>query len=141
DTRLHGGRAPLRIAYDRAGNLPPTHHLLDDTIETWIFGPQRPGDWQRTHFQSLENRLEIPDLLQQLAEARKSSLLVEGGALVLQQFLDAGAWDEIRVITGPGALRNGVVAPRVPAGARRLEGFGAGEDWVEVFHSNRPKYA
>lgn len=133
DTRLHGGRAPLRIAYDRAGTLPPSQHLLDDSIETWIFGPQRPGDWQRTQFKPFENRVEIPDLLQQLAEARKSSLLVEGGAEVLQQFLDAGGWDEIRVITGSGVLGDGVAAPRVPAGAKRLEWFGVGEDWVEFF--------
>ena len=50
DNRLYFGKSPLRLAFDRQGQLPVTAHLLDDSLPTWIFGPQRGGDWRQTTF-------------------------------------------------------------------------------------------
>ena len=42
------------------------------------------------------------------------SVLVEGGASILQQFVDAGLYDEVLVETSPLRLGSGVAAPRLP---------------------------
>lgn len=43
------------------------------------------------------------------------SLIVEGGAITLQSFLDAGLWDEIRVETATAKfVKTGTEAPRLP---------------------------
>ncbi|MBR6489128.1 MAG: dihydrofolate reductase family protein, partial [Muribaculaceae bacterium] len=42
-----------------------------------------------------------------------TSVMVEGGANVLQQLIDAGAWDEIRIETAPVTLGGGIKAPEV----------------------------
>ena len=43
-----------------------------------------------------------------------NSLMVEGGAELLESFLDAGLWDEAWVETAPVVLGAGVKAPAVP---------------------------
>ena len=40
--------------------------------------------------------------------------MVEGGAILLQSFIDAEYWDEICVETSPIAIGNGVKAPIIP---------------------------
>ncbi len=39
---------------------------------------------------------------------------MEGGAQLLQAFLDAGLWDEARVFTGAKFLFKGIPAPIIP---------------------------
>lgn len=47
-----------------------------------------------------------------------NSVLVEGGARLLQSFIDAGLWDEARIITNKILLlHDGVAAPVLNAGA------------------------
>ena len=49
------------------------------------------------------------------------SLIVEGGAITHQAFLDAGLWDEIRVETAVGkSVKKGTEAPRLPHDVRLL---------------------
>ena len=42
------------------------------------------------------------------------SLIVEGGALTLQSFIERQLWDEIRVETAPVTVADGTPAPRLP---------------------------
>lgn len=139
DTRYYPSRSPLRLAFDRPGTLPPGHHLLDDSTDTWIFGPPRPGNWVYTRFFPGENPIGIPDLLQQLAEAGRAILLVEGGAQVLQQWITADVWDEITVIQNEQRLAQGLAAPPVPATAALVEAFSIGPDRVFVYRPGGEK--
>ena len=42
------------------------------------------------------------------------SVLIEGGAKTLQSFIDAGLWDEARVITNEELIiENGIAAPEM----------------------------
>ena len=49
------------------------------------------------------------------------SLIVEGGAKLLQQFIDAGMWDEARVFMAPQYLGNGIPAPILSASNKVLD--------------------
>ena len=74
----------------------------------------------------------IPGLLNELYRRRIQHLLVEGGAVLLQSFLDSGYWDETRVETGPMFLGNGIVAPVVKGMLVRSEYCGEAKiDWYE----------
>ena len=46
-----------------------------------------------------------------------TSLIVEGGATLLGNFLKSGLWDEARVFVGNQFYRDGVRAPELPVGA------------------------
>lgn len=133
DARLYFGKNPLRIVFDREGRIPPDFHLLDDSTETWVFGASREGNFSETKFFPTEGKVLIPSLLKQLFEAGRASLLVEGGADVLSQFLQENLWDEIRVVENSRRLGGGVAAPKVPNEAVLKKEFSIGDDTVRVF--------
>lgn len=162
DVRHYPGRSPLRIAYDRRGMLPLGHHLLDDSLPTWILGPSRPGAWANTVFLDNPETWEPEALLPVLAEAKRASLLVEGGARLLRYFLERNLWDEITVLQNerrlnvkmPGSASIGhieafqgkpkldvaaleetpfVAAPKIPLSAVLVETFTIGPDKITKF--------
>ena len=50
-----------------------------------------------------------------------NSLLVEGGANLLNLFLDSDLWDAIRVERNPSLfIGNGIRAPRIPEGVNEV---------------------
>ena len=93
-TRLWQGPNPLRLTIDRHNRLPNTLHLKDGSTPTVIY--------------SHESLREIMD---DLYNRGIQSLLVEGGAKLLQSFIDEGLWDEARIETAPFLLGDGVAAP------------------------------
>jgi len=145
DTRFYFGKNPLRIVFDRYGKIPADAHLLDDSAETWVFGRERSRiyssddfessdeSFKQTKFFPTEGKVLIPNLLEQLAQTNRATLLVEGGANVLHQFLENGGWDEIRVIENARRLGGGLPAPLVPTDAILKEQFQIADDVVRVF--------
>ena len=60
----------------------------------------------------------IHDALAHLYKEKKQSLIVEGGAETLKQFIAKNLWDEIRVETNPNlTVEQGVAAPEIPINA------------------------
>ena len=106
------------------------------------------GNTERTDHPRLDNRLwggNSPkkvvahfnkDIKTQLKELRKegiTSLLVEGGASLLQYFLDNDLYDEIRVETNPACLNDGVRTPKMPSHLIRIANERCGDNYVETF--------
>ena len=61
---------------------------------------------------------DIHDVLQHLYNEKKQSLIVEGGAETLKQFIDENLWDEIRIETNSNlTIQQGVAAPELPKNA------------------------
>ncbi len=55
---------------------------------------------------------DIPSILSALHSLQVLSVLVEGGAKLLQSFIDSGLWDEIRIITNAEmVLEEGISSP------------------------------
>jgi len=52
-------------------------------------------------------------LLEELFDQQIISVLVEGGAQLLESFLKSGLWDEARVFTGKMSFSQGVNAPEL----------------------------
>lgn len=63
----------------------------------------------------------LDQMMDHLYINKVQSLIVEGGAITHQAFLDAGLWDEIRVETAVGkSVEEGTEAPRLPHDVRLL---------------------
>jgi diaminohydroxyphosphoribosylaminopyrimidine deaminase/5-amino-6-(5-phosphoribosylamino)uracil reductase len=75
----------------------------------------------------------LPALLTHLYEIKKSILLIEGGAAVLNEFIQQGLWDEARVITGQNWLTNGISAPILPVSPEAS--ISLGSDQLRVFRN------
>ena len=115
-TRLYFGPSPLRIVLDRKARLRADLKLFQETASTWwVTETEQPTPAKPVHSVpiSFDENL-LPHLLDRLYVAGRSSLLVEGGALTLQRFVQAGLWDEAIVIRTPVRLDTGVPAPALP---------------------------
>ena len=56
----------------------------------------------------------INQLLDKLYELNIISIIVEGGAFTINQFINENAYDEIRIFTTTKILKNGVKSPITP---------------------------
>ena len=133
DARLHGGNNPLRIVFDLEKKISAEYNILDDSIPTWVFGPQRDGIFERTEFFPSVGPLQLTDVLQRLYLTNRATLLVEGGAYILKQFIESGLWNEIRQIESAHTLGGGVPAPALPTGLVLKEQFQLGSDRIRIF--------
>jgi diaminohydroxyphosphoribosylaminopyrimidine deaminase/5-amino-6-(5-phosphoribosylamino)uracil reductase len=114
-SRLWPGKQPLRIVLDGQLQLPASHRLFDKEANTWVVNTQKDAvagnvEYIRLNFD--DNLLGT--LLQRLHGANITSLIVEGGAYLLQSFIAAGLWDEARVFTADVDMPAGIAAPLLP---------------------------
>ncbi len=118
-TRLWPGPQPVRIVVDTELRLPQGLQLFDGSVSTLVFNyhrhtvgdqvPKGVGYYQVTPDVSL-----VQQLLHGLYQLKVQSLLVEGGAQLLQSFIDERSWDEARIITNEAlTLGPGLPAPRL----------------------------
>lgn len=109
--RSGSGLQPLRIVLDRTLALATTHHLMQDDAATWIINAKKEQPGLKYFKQADFGDKLLPNLLQDLKHHGHNSLIVEGGAQLLQAFIDGGLWDEARVIHTPVTLGKGLAAP------------------------------
>lgn len=108
------GSGPLRIVLDRNLKVPESHQLHEGSAPTWFVNELRSGtNGNVLYEQQVFDRQLLPRLCDRLWQLSCSSLIVEGGAVLLQSFLDLGLWDEIRIFETGDVLSEGLPAPRV----------------------------
>lgn len=113
-TRLVSGKNPVRLVIDRNLKLPQVLQLFDGTVKTMVFNGQKDATGEMiSYFKTDTNN--IAPLLDILYRQNIQSVLVEGGAKLLQSFINAGLWDEARIITNQDlVIGEGVDAPVLP---------------------------
>lgn len=109
------GRQPLRLVVDRAGVLSPELKLFDGTLPTVVYtaeiGVGKFGGNVEQVVLDFSHDI-LPQILSHLYSLKINSLLVEGGASLLQSFIDAGLWDMARVECNQSLFAgSGVAAP------------------------------
>ncbi len=116
--RYFFGKNPTRMVVDFEKKLPKTARIFDGAAETWII--------EKT------DKSLILNILERMSAAGKAILLVEGGANLLAQFIEAGMWDEARVFVSKKAIGDGVAAPKL-MGADLVSEENLGGDLVRFF--------
>jgi diaminohydroxyphosphoribosylaminopyrimidine deaminase/5-amino-6-(5-phosphoribosylamino)uracil reductase len=115
---LEVSKQPIRIVLDRNGRGDYTvEGLIRSEGELWVIG----GD------------LDLVELLKWLyREKGLGVILVEGGASILQSFLDADCVDDIHILRNSQMhLGSGVMSPNLDRGMLiRDADFGSDEHWV-----------
>lgn len=112
-TREIVGRNPIRILIDIDLKVPKDFNVYSNEAETLVFNSVKEGDEGNIKFIKTSRENFIANMLKTLHELQIQSIIVEGGSLVLQQFIDAGLWDETIIIKNKNLLlENGTKAPR-----------------------------
>lgn len=113
DNRHWFGKAPLKIVLSGSGNLPEELKLFHSGNATWVFNNR--GQIKKTGqavWMNVESDDLIKGMLDMLFERQIQSVFVEGGHQLLQSFIDAGLWDEARIITNTAMIAgSGLQAP------------------------------
>jgi diaminohydroxyphosphoribosylaminopyrimidine deaminase / 5-amino-6-(5-phosphoribosylamino)uracil reductase len=114
-TRLWPGKNPVRLVLDKELRLPASLKLFDGQQPTVVFNYIK----HQQHFNLLCHKLErdrsiVHQVVQALYDMKIQSVMIEGGAVLLQSFIDAALWDEALVITNEQlSLPNGIAAPQL----------------------------
>jgi diaminohydroxyphosphoribosylaminopyrimidine deaminase / 5-amino-6-(5-phosphoribosylamino)uracil reductase len=115
NTRLWTGPDPIRLVIDKGLDLPPSLQLFDGKVRTVVFNRLRhEEEGMLQYYQLADDSSLVHQVSVALHRLKIQSVLVEGGARLLQSFIDADTWDEARVITNGGLeLSGGLPAPRL----------------------------
>ncbi|MBL0329151.1 MAG: bifunctional diaminohydroxyphosphoribosylaminopyrimidine deaminase/5-amino-6-(5-phosphoribosylamino)uracil reductase RibD [Bacteroidetes bacterium] len=106
------GKNPLRITIDKWLRIPKQFNLFDKTTPTLIFTSVDEPSQSNLEFVKINfEQAVIPQVLEELYKRNIHSLLVEGGELLLNSFIDEGLWDSARVFISEKELGKGVKAP------------------------------
>ena len=111
-TRLWDGKNPLRIAIDKDLNIPENSNLLDGNTPTLIYTSKKKESEKNIIYQKIEfDKNILPQIMTDLYNRNVQSLIVEGGSILLNSFIQSGLWDEARVETASILLGSGVAVP------------------------------
>ncbi|MBC7913744.1 MAG: bifunctional diaminohydroxyphosphoribosylaminopyrimidine deaminase/5-amino-6-(5-phosphoribosylamino)uracil reductase RibD [Pyrinomonadaceae bacterium] len=115
NVREYCGRNPKRIVIDRDLTLPNTLHLFDQSQETIVFNSLKTDLIENIKYLELEDFDNLlPQLIcYQLYLMDVGSIIIEGGAKILNLFLEANLWDEARIFTSPDKWGKGIKAPEI----------------------------
>ena len=122
NTRLWPGKNPTRIAVDFELKSENKHlNFYDQSQKTIILNGIKDGISHGIEY------IKIPDckvetLIEALYLCKISSVVIEGGSKLLNSFIDAHLYDEIRVLKSKKRiLNNGIAAPKINFAASSSE--------------------
>ncbi len=121
--RLTPGPSPVRLVLDRNLRLPDFLRVFDGSQPTIVLNEKREGRTTAVDYHKI--RTDIP-LAAAIANAchhlQLQSVLVEGGARLLESFIETDLWDEIRIIRNTQLKTGeGLAAPLLPPAALKKE--------------------
>lgn len=111
-TRVYPGEHPIRLVIDK-------HLSLDNDLDvfhhhpTVIFNAVKDGSHGVVKYVKCLGDDFIPEILAYCHQQKIARLLVEGGAQVLNAFVNKSMWDQAYVIDTKKVLNTGIKAPNV----------------------------
>ena len=122
--RLFPGNNPIRVVIDMDLRLPKSLKIFNLTTPTVVFNTKEHNlpcekisiteltEIGVCYYQVTEDVSLVHQMLNALYRMNIQSVLVEGGAYLLQTFIDEGIWDEARVITNEQlSIGEGISSP------------------------------
>ena len=111
DVRQYFGPNPIRVLIDTHLKTDPSKKLLSDGKPTIVINSKIEQNDGQTHYIKVTDTNDLTNILKVLFGLGITSLLVEGGASLLQSFINQGLWHEARVIRTKTKLGDGIKAP------------------------------
>jgi len=115
DNRLWAGKSPVRLVIDMDLKLPLSLQLFDKKNRTIVFNALRHDESENLSYYQVTQEVNIiHQVLNACYHHNILSMMVEGGAKLLQSFIDEGVWDEARIITNSTLyIQQGLPAPQL----------------------------
>lgn len=130
--RAFSGPNPIRIVVDPQLQAPKDATLFTDGLKTIVLNGKEDNLVDSVHYIKLD-QFSPESILSKLYELQISSVIIEGGAFTLTQFIDAGLWDEALVIVGEPEFKSGMKAPVLSKMVKRQVLLG--KDLLNYYHN------
>lgn len=129
------GNQPLRVILDRNLRLSSHLNIFDRTQETIIYTEKDKKTENNLIYKNIEySENLLANIMKDLHNRKICSVIIEGGAKLLNSFLNQNLWDEARVFTGSMRFVRGIKAPKL---VRKAEIICSIDDTLlETFYNN-----
>lgn len=124
------GRNPLRIVIDRYLKLGPNQNLFDGTQKTICYNLVKEESLANLLYVQLPEDDFLSVLVQDLYRRNIQSVIVEGGAQIINSFVKLNLWDEARIFVSPQTFEAGIPAPRISGVQQNFQKLD--KDWLKV---------
>ena len=109
-TRRWPGKSPLRVVLSRNLSIADNLNVLHDGLPTIVYNQVKKESSGAVEYVKMDSG-DQQSWLEDLYRRGVTSVMVEGGANVLQGIIDARVWDEARIEVSPRRVGRGVAAP------------------------------
>ncbi len=133
NVRAWPGANPLRVVPDKNGRLFEELKIMDDSSPTIIFSTGKTkSSGKREYIRLPPENFDVPVFLEELYKRDILSVFVEGGAKLIQSFINCGFWDETYVFSGNKIFISGVKAPAIKSEPEENIDFRGSE--LRIYH-------
>lgn len=137
DTRFWAGKNAVRVLIDKDLSLSEDLNVFDGsqktirytTVAVALIGTSRNilKNITEVVLQKDNFRATNEVILQDLYQRKVQSVIIEGGTILLQSFIDSGLWDEAIILKSKMILGKGIKAPKIDEGEVYKEKLGDNE--------------
>jgi diaminohydroxyphosphoribosylaminopyrimidine deaminase/5-amino-6-(5-phosphoribosylamino)uracil reductase len=127
------GKNPIRLVIDKNLQIPSSNPIFNTAAKTIIFNEVKTDVVDNIHYIQMEDMhfYLAQKIAFQLYLMDIQSVLIEGGANVLNQFLTSNLWDEARIFTSSNSWPDGIASPTVNGNI--LEEIQIGNDKLSIY--------
>lgn len=123
--RDYAGRNPLRVVLCSNNELTESLNIFNNEVSTLIFTTKDIKNKGNSEYFMLKDDEDIiSQILKELYRRNITSLMVEGGAMLLNSFISNNQWDEARIEVSKQIIDDGVPAPNVNGALTNVEKHG-----------------
>ncbi len=113
-TRLVKGNSPVRVLIDRSLRVPLNSKVFNNFASVIVLNEKKSSKKGNVEFVKVKFKGdELRPLLNELYKRNLQSVIVEGGAKLLNSFIKEDLWDEARMFVSNKEIGRGVKAPLI----------------------------
>lgn len=108
------GKNPCRIIIDEQLQLDQTATVFQGDTPTLVLNEKEEIQKGNVQFIRVKTRDQLAQVVCNIGyQKRLQSVIIEGGKQTLEQFIQAGLWDEARIFKGDRLFEKGIQAPYI----------------------------
>lgn len=129
------GNSPVRLVIDRHLRIPANYHLRDSSVKTFFYNELKDDIQGLNFFIKIDfDKNILPQICNHLFSESITSVIIEGGSVLLNSFISQNLWDETRVFTSEKILNSGIHSPVFSLPAVQTEM--SGNDLLSVYYNS-----
>ena len=136
--RYWPGKNPLKIIIDKQLKVDKNAEVFNNLSPLLVLNYIKEAQEGSVHYHKITGECNIPQyLLPYLYDHNINSLIVEGGTVLLQSFIDQKLWDEAVIIINKALVIGGGISAPLLAGQKMIDTLSLNDDTINIFKAAR----